>query len=152
MSEKKFRVAINGFGRIGRIFTRIAWDNPAIEIVAINSRSGADIYAHLLKYDSVYGNWNHDVGFVKNEALTIDGKKVALHHEDELVNPPWEKYDIDLVIESSGVFRDRASSEKHLVGGAKYVLISAPAKKEDITLIYAINHEAFKPKKHKHSA
>lgn len=143
------RIAINGFGRIGRIFTRIAWGNPAFEIVAINSRSAADIYAHLLKYDSIYGPWEYEVGFEGNDALVIDGKRVSLHHENELVDAPWAEYGVDVVIESSGVFRNRESSEQHIKSGAKYVLITAPAKNEDITMIYGMNHDQFDPAKHK---
>ncbi|MDP2693150.1 MAG: type I glyceraldehyde-3-phosphate dehydrogenase [bacterium] len=146
---KQMRVAINGFGRMGRIFTRQSWDDPKFDVVAINSRSSADIYAHLLKYDSVYGVWNKDVKADGANAISVDGKKIPLHHEDELVNAPWGKYDVDVVLESTGVFRDRKSSEKHLEAGAKYVLISAPAKDEDKTLIYAINHKEFDPKRHK---
>lgn len=144
---KKVRVAINGFGRIGRIFLRIAWEDPAFEIVAINSRSEADIYAHLLKYDSIYGPWSHDVGFEENHAIVVDGMPIPLHHEDELEHAPWDAYAPDIVLESTGVFRDRASSEKHLEAGAKCVVISAPAEKEDATLIYGINHKQFDPKR-----
>lgn len=147
--SKPMRVAINGFGRMGRIFTRLAWDNPNFEIVAINSRSHADIYAHLLKYDSVYGSWNKKVASAGDKALSIDGKVVHLDHEDEVLNAPWGKYDIDLVIESTGVFRSREATQKHLDAGAKYVLISAPGKDEDKTMIFQINHKEFDPKKHK---
>jgi glyceraldehyde 3-phosphate dehydrogenase len=143
------RIAINGFGRIGRIFTRVIWDNPAFELVAINSRSAADIYAHLLKYDSIYGPWDHEVTHEGNEAIIINGKRLPLHHENELKHAPWGQYDVDVVIESTGVFRDRKSSEMHLASGAKHVLISAPAKDEDITMIYGINHELFDTEKHK---
>ena len=146
---KKLRVAINGFGRIGRIFTRVAWENPNIEIVAINSRSSGDIYAHLLKYDSIYGVWDHEVTHNNDHEIIVDGKSIALYHENELERAPWKKHDIDVVLESTGVFRDRESSQKHIDNGAKYVLISAPAKKEDITLIYNINHEQFDPEQHK---
>lgn len=143
------RIAINGFGRIGRIFTRVAWDNPALEIVAINSRSDADIYAHLLKYDSIYGPWDHEVTHADNEALVVDGKKIMLFHEKDITRPIWKELRIDVVIESTGVFRDRAASEKHVsVGGAKKVVISAPAKGEDCTLVYGSNHELFDPQKH----
>jgi len=150
MKEKKpIRVAINGFGRMGRVFTRVVWNNPAFGIVAINSRSDADIYAYLLQYDSIYGPWEHTVTFENNTALIIDGAKVPLlHYEDELRQAPWKEYAVDVVIESTGVFRDRASSEKHLEAGAKLVLISAPAKDEDVTLIYGINHEQFSPSQH----
>jgi glyceraldehyde 3-phosphate dehydrogenase len=147
--QERLRIAINGFGRIGRIMTRIAWDTHGLHIVAINSRSDADIYAHLLKYDSVYGPWHHDVEHEGNDALIIDGKRVPLHHENELENAPWKDYGVDVVIESTGVFRDRVSSEKHLESGAKRVMISAPAKDEDVSLLYNINHNLFDPEKHK---
>jgi len=145
----KLRVAVNGFGRIGRIFTRIAFFNPNIEIVAINSRSECDIYAHLLKYDSVYGPWDKIVTHEGNEAIIIEGRRVPLHHENEIKHAPWDKYGVDVVLESTGVFRDRASSESHLASGAKHVIISAPAKQEDITMIYGINSDLFDPEQHK---
>src|SRR3989338_1816707 len=146
---KKIRIGINGFGRIGRIFTRVAWNNPAFEIAAINSRSDADIYAHLLKYDSIYGRWDHEVDFDGNDTIVIDGTRVPLLHNGDITNAPWKGRDVDVVIESTGVFRDRASSEAHIRGGAKYVVVSAPAKEEDKTMIYGINHEEFDPEKHK---
>ncbi|HAT03514.1 MAG TPA: type I glyceraldehyde-3-phosphate dehydrogenase [Candidatus Magasanikbacteria bacterium] len=145
----KTKIAINGFGRIGRIFTRIIWDNPSLELVAINSRSKCDIYAHLLKYDSIYGPWDKEVSFRDNDTLIIDGKEVHMYHEADVSNLHWDAHDVDVVLESTGVFRDRASSEKHLQSGAKYVLISAPAKDEDATMIYNMNHTLFDPQKHK---
>ena len=148
-NQKPIRIAINGFGRIGRIFTRIAWDNPRFEIVAINSRSSCDIYAHLLKYDSIYGTWDHGVTHDNNEAIIIDGKRIPLHHENELEKAPWGQYDVDLVLESTGVFRDRKSSQKHIEAGAKYVAISAPGKDVDASLLYGINHRDFDPGNHK---
>jgi len=147
--KKPLRVAINGFGRIGRIFTRINWDNPAIDIVAVNSRSEADIYAHLLKYDSMYGVWGKDVAHKGNEAIVVDGKEIPLLHQSNIEDLDWDAHDVDVVLESTGVFRDRASSEKHLASGAKYVVISAPAKDEDISMVYGINHEKFDPESHK---
>lgn len=144
------RIAINGFGRMGRVLTRVIWDNPAFDVVAINSRSGCDIYAHLLKYDSIYNRWNnHEVTHDSNDAIVVDGKRIQFYHEDDLSRVPWRGQNIDLVIESTGVYRDRESSEKHLKNGVKYVLITAPAKKEDKTLIYNINHTEFDPEKHK---
>lgn len=148
-NQPPLRIAINGFGRIGRIFTRIVWDNPRFEIVAINSRSRADIYAHLLKYDSIYGPWEYDVAADGNEAIIIDGKRVPLHHENELENAPWGQYDVDVVIESTGVFRDRTSSQKHIDAGAKYVAISAPAKDVDGSFLYGINHHDFNADDHR---
>ena len=147
---KPTRIAINGFGRIGRILTRVIWDNPAFEIVAINSLSGCDVYAHLIKYDSIYGVWDVETDFAEtNDALIIDGKTIPFFHERNIEDLDWGALDVDVVIESTGVFRDRESTEKHLASGAKYVLISAPAKDEDITMIYGINHELFDPEKHK---
>jgi glyceraldehyde 3-phosphate dehydrogenase len=146
---KHINVAINGFGRIGRIFTRLAFENSAFKIVAINSRSRADIYSHLLKYDSIYGPWEREVTYEENNVLVIDGHKIPLHHEDELVNAPWKEYDVDVVIEATGVFRDRETSEQHIKSGAKHVLITAPAKDMDGTFMYGMNHELFDPKKHK---
>lgn len=146
---KPTRIAINGFGRIGRVLTRVIWNNPNLEIVAINSRSGADIYAHLLKYDSIYGPWDHEVGFEDNNALIVDGKKIKLFHEKEITGTRWGDEQIDIVVESTGVFRTREQSEQHTKAGAKHVVITAPAKNEDITMIYGMNNELFDPSKHK---
>jgi len=143
------RIAINGFGRIGRLLTRVVWNNPNFELVAINSRSKADIYAHLLKYDSIYGPWSEEVSFEGDEMLIVGGKRISLHRVNEIEQAPWQEHDVDVVIESSGVFRDRKSSEMHRGAGAKYVLISAPAQEEDKTMIYNINHDEFDPEKHK---
>lgn len=143
------RIAINGFGRMGRVFTRVVWNNPAFEIVAINTRSNCDIYAHLLKYDSIYGPWDHEVSHDGNDAIVVDGKKIPMYHSDQVGQAPWGAHQVDVVIESTGAFRDRASSEVHLSAGAKYVVISAPADKEDITMIYGVNHEQFDPGKHR---
>ncbi len=143
------KIAINGFGRIGRILTRVVWDNPNIEIVAVNSTSNCDIYAHLLKYDSVYGVWDKEVTFDENNSLSVDGKTIPFFHERNIEDLDWGTLDVDLVIESTGVFRDRASSEKHLASGAKHVLVSSPAKDEDITCVFGINHELFDPAVHK---
>ena len=144
------KIAINGYGRIGRILTRVIWNNPAIEIVAINSTSSCDIYAHLIKYDSIYGVWDVETGYSESDdALIIDGKTIPFFHERNIEDLDWGALDVDIVIESTGVFVDRASSEKHLASGAMHVLISAPAKDEDITMIYGINHELFNPAVHK---
>lgn len=128
---------------------RVAWNNPNLEIVAINSRSDADIYAYLLKYDSIYGPWEHEVGYEGNEALVVDGKKIPLFHSKEIAPGLWDQSRVDVVMESSGLFRNRAESEKHLAAGAKHVVVSAPAKDEDITMVYGINHELFNPSQHK---
>ena len=150
MKKRPLRIAINGFGRIGRVFTRVVWNNPAFEIVAINSLSKCDIYAHLMKYDSIYGVWDVPTDFSPDDdALFFGGKRIAFYHEKDIERIDWAAHDVDVVIESTGVFTDRASSEKHLNSGAKHVVVSAPTKDEDITMIYGINHELFEPKKHK---
>ena len=95
---KPVRIAINGFGRIGRIATRVVWGNPLFELVAVNSRSDADMYAHLLKYDSIYGPWEHEVLHEDNEAIVIDDARVPLHLADEVAGAPWGAYDVDVVI------------------------------------------------------
>jgi glyceraldehyde 3-phosphate dehydrogenase len=121
---KKLRVAINGFGRIGRISTRVIWDNPNFELVAVNSRSDADIYAHLLKYDSIYGPWEKEISFDDNKALIVDGITIPLYHENELENAPWGGHDVDVVIESTAVFTNASACQSHLDAGAKYVVVS----------------------------
>jgi len=147
---KPTRIAINGFGRIGRILTRVVWDNPAFEVVAINSLSSCDIYAHLVKYDSIYGVWNVETGYAQtDDSISINGKTIPFFHEKNITDIDWGTLDVDVVIESTGVFRDRALSEKHINSGAKHVVISAPANEEDITMIYGINHELFDPQQHK---
>ena len=150
MQKRPLRIAINGFGRIGRVFTRVVWNNPAFEIVAINSLSKCDIYAHLMKYDSIYGVWDVPTDFSsEDDAVFFGGKRIAFYNERDIENIDWASHDVDIVIESTGVFTDRASSEKHLDSGAKHVVISAPAKDEDITMIYGINHDLFDPEAHK---
>ena len=147
-NNKPLRIAVNGLGRIGRIFLRKNWDNPNFEIVAANSRSSATIYAHLLKYDSVYGIWDKEVEDV-DDKIVIDGKPLTLFHEKDPKDLPWGELKVDLVLESTGSFRKREKAALHLEAGAKHVVISAPGKDEDVTLLYNINHDAFDPEKHK---
>jgi len=137
------RVAINGFGRIGRAFFRIAWGNPDIEVVAINDPFlPAESARYLLRYDSVYGRFDHDVK-VGDRTLSVDGKAVALLSEKEPNKLPWGEMNVDVVIESTGVFLSPEKADLHLQAGAKRVLLSAPAKGEGILqVVYGVNEDA----------
>jgi|SRR5690554_968066 len=135
------KVAINGFGRIGRMSLRVLQERKGVEVVAINDLADAETLAHLFKYDSVHGVYKGSVS-AKESAIVVDGREIALCSEKNPANLPWAKHKIDIVIESTGHFRDRASAEKHLSAGAKKVIISAPAKDEDIkTVVLGINDE-----------
>ena len=123
----KLKVGINGFGRIGRCLLRIGVDNPNYEIVAVNSPANPKTQAHLLKYDSVYGVFEKDVKAGENEII-VNGKKVALTSERKLDDLKWKELDVDLVVESTGLFRTYEDCEKHIASGANKVIISAPPK------------------------
>jgi glyceraldehyde 3-phosphate dehydrogenase len=136
---KKINIAINGFGRIGRVFLRNAITNPQINIVAINDITDSATLAHLLKYDSVHRRFN---GEVKHDTdhLYINGKEVKIFASKDPENLPWKALDIDIVIESTGLFLDKASAQKHLNAGAKKIILSAPAKDDDIkTIVMGVN-------------
>jgi len=136
------KVAISGFGRIGKIFLRAAIEQGVfgkdIEIVAINTRSPADMHAHLFKYDSVYGRFKGTVEATDN-AITVNGKEIKWIREEDPLKLPWKELDVDLVLESTGVFRSRDDAEKHIKAGAKKVLISAPGKGCDATVVPGVN-------------
>lgn len=133
------RIAINGFGRIGRMTARVLLQKKDIELVAINDLADAVTLAHLFKYDSVHGRFSGEV-FAKDGYLCINGNEVKLFQQKSPEDLPWDKYEIDVVIESTGLFRDHESAEKHLEAGAKKVIISAPAKDESIkTVVLGIN-------------
>tara|TARA_B100000929_G_scaffold78428_1_gene61200 strand:+ start:251 stop:1264 length:1014 start_codon:yes stop_codon:yes gene_type:complete len=142
------RVAINGFGRIGRNTLRAAVRDAAdIEIVALNDLTEPNTLAHLLKYDSVHGAFQGIVE-VGDRALNINGNDVTVLSERDPADLPWEDLDIDVVIESTGFFRARPDAQKHLDAGAKKVLISAPAKDPDVTLCLGVNAETYDPDNH----
>ncbi|NBV50355.1 type I glyceraldehyde-3-phosphate dehydrogenase [bacterium] len=143
---KKTKIAINGFGRIGRVTTRLLMDRPEFELVAINDLTPTDQAAHLLKYDSVHGVWGKSVKADK-ESFEINGQKVQVFAMRDPAELPWAKLGIDLVIESTGVFTDYAGSSKHLKAGAKKVIVSAPCKDNDKirTFVVGINHETYNP-------
>ncbi len=138
---KKIKVAINGFGRIGRISFRVILERSNIEVVAINDLTDSKTLAHLLKYDSVHGIINADVKS-EEHAIIVNGKKINVYAEKDPVNLPWKDLDIDVVIESTGFFLDKATAGKHITAGAKKVIISAPPNTNDIkTVVLGINDD-----------
>ena len=148
---KKIRVAVNGFGRIGRAFFRIAHKNDEIEIVAVNDLGDIDNLAYLLKYDTAYGKSGIDVSTRKEEDkgyFRVDGKDILFLQQKEPALLPWNELDVDVVIESTGFFTKYATSKAHLDAGAKRVVISAPAKDDPIegitgaTVLMGVNDEA----------
>jgi glyceraldehyde 3-phosphate dehydrogenase len=143
------RVGINGFGRIGRNVLRAAKAMNATELdfVAVNDLTDTKTLAHLLKYDSVHGRYPGEVS-AGADALSVDGDSVRVLSEKDPAKLPWKDLGVDLVLESTGRFTDRDQAALHLNGGAKRVIISAPAKKEDITIVYGVNHQAYDPAKH----
>lgn len=141
------KVGINGFGRIGRIAFRAALSNPTIEIVAINDLTDANMLAHLLKYDSVHGTLSKEVS-VDGEYLIVEGHKVKVIAERDPALLPWKELGVDVVIESTGRFTKREDAAKHLEAGAKKVIISAPGKNEDITIVMGVNHDQYDPAIH----
>lgn len=142
------RVAINGFGRIGRNFFRSSIGKNEFEIVAINDLTDAKTLAHLLKYDSVHGIFNADVK-TGNGSIIVNGKETKVFAITEPEKLPWNDLGIDIVVESTGRFTDRPSSSKHIDAGAKWVIISAPAKDPDVTICMGVNEEELDPTKHK---
>ncbi|MBN2207972.1 MAG: type I glyceraldehyde-3-phosphate dehydrogenase [Candidatus Coatesbacteria bacterium] len=141
------RVAINGFGRIGRLYFRAGYKDPDLEIVQINDLTDAKTLAHLLKWDSTHGPFPGDVSYGK-DSIMVAGKRVKVSAERDPANLPWEEEKIDVVVESTGVFRDRHGASKHLQAGAKKVIISAPAKEPDITVVIGVNHKDYDPRRH----
>lgn len=142
------RVAINGFGRIGREIFRINLQRKSFEVVAINDLSTADTLAHLLKYDSNYGTLENEIT-AKDNQIIIDKKSYKVFSERDPELLPWKDLKIDLVIEATGFFTNRAGAEKHLKAGAKKVLITAPAKDQiDATIVLGVNEKTYKAKTH----
>ncbi|ERJ79689.1 glyceraldehyde-3-phosphate dehydrogenase, type I [Peptostreptococcaceae bacterium oral taxon 113 str. W5053] len=142
------RVALNGFGRIGRDVVRIIFEeNRGIDLVAINTLGDINMNAHLFKYDSLYGKFEGEVE-AKEDYLLINGKKVNFYSEREPENLPWKELGVDLVIDSTGVFKDHAGLSKHIKAGAKKVIITAPAKDADITVVMGVNNDKYDSSKH----
>jgi len=141
------RVGINGFGRIGRNFFRAACNDGALDIVAVNDITDAKTLAHLLKYDSVHGAFRGTVE-AKDQSLVVDGKEIKVLASKDPAALPWKDLNVEVVVESTGRFTDRAGAAKHLEAGARTVVISAPAKDEDITIVLGVNEAQYDPAKH----
>lgn len=141
------KVAINGFGRIGRNVFRAAMGNSAIEIAVINDLTDPKTLAHLLKYDSVHGTLEPEVK-AEEDGLTVDGKFVKVLSERDPASLPWKEMGIDAVVESTGFFTAREGASKHLDAGAGKVIISAPAKNPDATIVIGVNDDIYDPEKH----
>jgi glyceraldehyde 3-phosphate dehydrogenase len=138
---KKIRVAINGFGRIGRISFRVMLERSNIEVVAINDITDSKTLAHLLKYDSVHGIIHADVK-AEEKAIVVNGKAIRVCSEKDPANLPWKELDIDVVIESTGFFLDKENAAKHIQAGAKKVILSAPPNNNDIkTVVLGVNDD-----------
>ena len=139
------RVAINGFGRIGRLAFRQIFGDPDFEVVAINDLTKPDMLCYLLKYDSVQGPYRgHDVT-CDDESITVDGTRIKIYAEPDAKKLPWGELDVDLVLECTGFYASKAKSQAHIDAGAKKVLISAPAGSDLPTIVYGVNHETLKP-------
>ena len=141
------KVGINGFGRIGRVVFRAALKNPNIEIVAVNDLTDAEMLAHLLKYDTVHGTLEEEIA-VEGDYIIVGDKKVKVTAERDPALLPWGELGVDVVVESTGRFTKREDAAKHLEAGAKKVVISAPAKGEDITIVMGVNHDQYDPANH----
>jgi len=142
------RVAINGFGRIGRCFLRASKGYQEFEVVAINDLTDAKTLAHLLKYDSVHGIFAADIKTGEG-SITVDGREIKILAMTEPEKLPWKDLGVDIVIESTGRFTDKPSASKHLNAGARWVIISAPAKEPDMTVCMGVNEETLDPKNHR---
>ena len=142
------RGAINGFGRIGRCFLRASKGYQEFEVVAINDLTDAKTLAHLLKYDSVHGIFAADIKTGEG-SITVDGREIKILAMTEPEKLPWKDLGVDIVIESTGRFTDKPSASKHLNAGAKWVIISAPAKEPDMTVCMGVNEETLDPKNHR---
>jgi len=141
------RVGINGFGRIGRNITRAALDDKEIEFVAVNDITDAATLAHLLKYDSILGNLDVDVK-ADGDTLTAGSRSFKVLAERDPGKLPWKSLGVDYVVESTGLFTDATKAKAHIDGGAKKVIISAPAKNEDLTIVMGVNSDRYEAKKH----
>ncbi|MDQ0415963.1 glyceraldehyde 3-phosphate dehydrogenase [Croceifilum oryzae] len=143
----KTKIGINGFGRIGRNVFRAMLDHSELEVVAVNDLTDSKTLAHLLKYDSIHGKL--DATVEANEgSIVVNGREIKVLAERDPAQLKWADYGVDIVVESTGRFTKREDAAKHMVGGAKKVIISAPANNEDITVVMGVNHESYDPAKH----
>jgi len=141
------KVGINGFGRIGRNVLRASLNDPNIEFVAVNDLTDPKTLAHLLKYDSILGNLKHKIS-AGGDCIKIEDRSIRVFAEKDPAKLPWESVGAQVVIESTGRFTDANDAKKHLRGPVKKVIISAPAKNEDVTLVLGVNHQVYDPAKH----
>jgi len=141
------KIGINGFGRIGRCVLRMGIDNSDVEFMAINDLTDAKTLAHLLKYDSVHGRFPGEVK-ASGDAILVNGKQIKVLSIKDPVQLPWKELGVDIVMESTGLFRDRDGAGKHLSAGAKKIIISAPAKNPDITIVMGVNEDKYEPGSH----
>ncbi len=142
------KIAINGFGRIGRLALRVAHSNSAFKFIAINDIIPAASMAHLFKYDSTHGIYKGEISSSENE-IRLNGKSIKTFNETDPSKLPWKDLGVDIVLECTGKFTDMASASKHLSAGAKKVIVSAPCKEKDApTFVYGVNHETYKPSEH----
>ncbi|MFZ0134917.1 MAG: type I glyceraldehyde-3-phosphate dehydrogenase [Desulfobacterales bacterium] len=141
------KLGINGFGRIGRMVFRASLNHPDVEVVAVNDLTDSATMAHLLKYDSVHGTLDRQV-VAKDDAIEVDGKAFAITSIKDPAMLRWKEFGVDVVAECTGLFRDRENAEKHLAAGARKVIISAPAKDPDITIVMGVNSNRYDPRQH----
>jgi len=141
------KIAINGFGRIGRLVFRAGYQNKDVEFVAVNDLADAKTLAHLLKYDSTHGILDADIS-VANNAIIVDGKELKTFSVREPETLPWKDLGVDVVLESTGKFTDKTGAGKHMEAGAKKVVVSAPAKNPDVTFVLGVNQEVYDKNKH----
>ena len=141
------RVAINGFGRIGRTLFRILSQRDDVQVVALNDLTDNETLAYLLRFDTVHGRYPGEV-VLRGDVMSAGTQQANLLEERDPAKLPWKELDVDIVVESTGIFRDKATSSKHLQAGAKKVVITAPAKDPDITVVLGVNEGKYDPAKH----
>ena len=143
------RIAINGFGRIGRMVLRAIYENniKGLKVVAINNRAQPETSAFLLERDTVHGKFNHSIKYTKNEII-IGKDNIQCYHESDPINCPWDDEKVDIVLECTGKFNSKDESYKHIEAGAKKVIVSAPCKDADQTVVYGVNHKNISKKDH----
>lgn len=145
------KIGINGFGRIGRIFYRAALEddefNEKFDVVAVNDVTDSKTLAHLLKYDSVHGVLRREISWT-DSSIKVDGGEIKVLSEKDPAKLPWRSLGVEIVLESTGLFTDRAGASKHLEAGARKVIVSAPAKDPDVTLVLGVNHEVYDENRH----
>ena len=141
------KVGINGFGRIGRLVYRGALRDSNVEVVAVNDLTDAKTLAHLLKYDTNHGTLDADVA-VDGDNIVVNGKKIKVYAERDPKNIPWGDLGVDYVVEATGIFRNRDQAQWHIDAGAKKVIITAPAKNEDLTVVMGVNEDKYDSGKH----